>query len=63
MKTFTRIALLCALGAGIAVPVALAAGDAKHPEAQEWSFDGFFGHYDRAALQRGYQVYKENCAA
>ena len=29
---------------------------------QEWSFSGIFGHYDRAALQRGFQVYKEVCA-
>lgn len=28
-----------------------------------FSFDGPFGTYDRAALQRGYQVYKEVCAA
>jgi ubiquinol-cytochrome c reductase cytochrome c1 subunit len=28
-----------------------------------WSFDGFFGTFDRASLQRGYQVYKEVCAS
>ena len=28
-----------------------------------WSFDGFFGKFDRASLQRGYQVYKEVCAS
>ncbi len=27
-----------------------------------WSFDGIFGTYDRASLQRGYQVYQEVCA-
>ena len=27
-----------------------------------WSFDGLFGTFDRASLQRGYQVYKEVCA-
>jgi ubiquinol-cytochrome c reductase cytochrome c1 subunit len=32
----------------------------KHPG---WSFDGPFGTYDRAALQRGFQVYKEVCSA
>ena len=32
----------------------------KHPE---WSFNGAFGTYDRAAAQRGYQVYREVCAA
>jgi ubiquinol-cytochrome c reductase cytochrome c1 subunit len=33
------------------------------PPHQEWSFNGVFGTYDRAALQRGFQVYKEVCAA
>lgn len=28
-----------------------------------WSFDGIFGAYDRASLQRGFQVYKEVCSA
>ena len=28
-----------------------------------WSFKGFFGKFDRAQLQRGYQVYNEVCAA
>ncbi len=31
----------------------------KHPD---WSFKGAFGTYDRAATQRGYQVYNEVCA-
>ena len=28
-----------------------------------WSFKGFLGKFDRAQLQRGYQVYTEVCAA
>jgi len=28
-----------------------------------WSFDGIFGKFDRASLQRGYQVYTEVCAS
>lgn len=36
----------------------------QHPLAKlKWSFDGIFGTYDRGALQRGFQVYKEVCAA
>lgn len=31
----------------------------KHPE---WTFEGPFGQFDRAALQRGFQVYKEVCS-
>ena len=27
-----------------------------------WSFNGLFGTFDRAALQRGYQVYTEVCS-
>jgi len=28
----------------------------------DWSFEGVFGTFDRASLQRGYQVYQEVCA-
>ncbi|MFV2034916.1 MAG: cytochrome c1 [Halocynthiibacter sp.] len=31
-------------------------------ETQKWSFGGFFGNFDRAQLQRGFQIVKENCA-
>ncbi len=37
--------------------------EAPAPPRQHWSFNGVFGTYDRAALQRGFQVYKEVCAA
>ena len=30
---------------------------------QDWSFKSFFGTFDRASLQRGYQVYTEVCAS
>jgi cytochrome c1 len=33
------------------------------PKEEKFSFEGPFGTYDRGALQRGYQVYKEVCAA
>jgi ubiquinol-cytochrome c reductase cytochrome c1 subunit len=33
------------------------------PKQVAWSFDGPVGHYDRQQLQRGFQVYKEVCAA
>ena len=29
----------------------------------DWSFKGYFGKFDRATLQRGYQVYNEVCAS
>lgn len=37
--------------------------ETPHPPHQQWSFEGVFGTYDRAAAQRGFQVYKEVCAA
>jgi ubiquinol-cytochrome c reductase cytochrome c1 subunit len=33
------------------------------PAHQEWSFDGVFGTYDQASLQRGFQIYKQICSA
>ena len=52
---------LAALVAG-AGAIALAA-DEIHPPHRHWHFTGPFGTYDRAAAQRGFQVYKEVCAA
>src|SRR6266568_8821761 len=43
--------------------IARAEEEAPAPPRQHWSFNGVFGTYDRAALQRGFQVYKEVCAA
>lgn len=40
-----------------------AAGEAPPPPPVDWSFDGLFGTFDRAQLQRGYQVYAEVCHA
>src|SRR4051812_41713664 len=51
--------LLIGLGAA---PVR-AQEETPEPPSQRWSFDGVFGTYDRAALQRGFQVYKEVCSA
>ncbi len=35
----------------------------QHPRTVAWSFNGAFGHYDKAQLQRGFQVYSEVCSA
>ena len=45
------------------VDTAQAAGGGAHIERQTWSFGGFTGQYDRAQLQRGFQIYKDVCAA
>lgn len=59
-----RIRLLAPIAAALllAAAPARAAGDAAPPH-QHWTFQGIFGTFDRAALQRGYQVYKDVCAA
>ena len=57
-------AAIMAVGVSAAVSSpANAAGDAKHPAEMNWQFDGLFGTYDRNALRRGFQVYKEVCAS
>ena len=38
-------------------------GDAHTPHAHHWHHNGPFGTYDRAAVQRGLQVYQEVCAS
>jgi ubiquinol-cytochrome c reductase cytochrome c1 subunit len=53
---FALIALLAGSGAA-------GAQEAPSLPRQQWSFQGVFGTYEQGALQRGYQVYKEVCAA
>lgn len=64
MKTISRLlaAAGLALGALTAVP-AIAAGDVHEAKKVDFSFEGPFGTFDRAQLQRGFQVYKEVCAS
>ena len=63
MKWIKPIAVTCTLvfSLGLALPVS--AKEAPKPKAQDWSFSGIFGTFDRAAMQRGFQVYKEVCAS
>jgi len=51
---------LAALGVGA---VAIAAETHIPLKHQHWHFTGPFGTYDRASAQRGFQVYKDVCAA
>ncbi|MCE2516774.1 MAG: cytochrome c1 [Alphaproteobacteria bacterium] len=41
---------------------AMAAGAGGTITERDWSFNGPFGHFDKASLQRGFQVYREVCA-
>jgi len=54
---------LAALGLALIGGPALANGGAEEPKHVEFSFDGPFGKFDQAELQRGYKVYREVCAA
>jgi ubiquinol-cytochrome c reductase cytochrome c1 subunit len=62
MRTFAIAALMASL-ALIGGGSARAQEAAPEPPEQHWSFNGAFGTFDRAALQRGFQVYKEVCSA
>lgn len=53
--------LVLAFGAGTGV--AVAAGGGGHVTDYSFSFEGPFGRYDQAQLQRGLQVYTEICSA
>src|SRR5208282_3993010 len=68
-QTMTRRWMRHALLAGAAL-LALGAGAAWAQDSAEpplpkmtWSFNGPFGTFDRASLQRGFQVYNEVCSA
>ncbi|MBU0726562.1 MAG: cytochrome c1 [Alphaproteobacteria bacterium] len=56
-RSLTAIALL------LAVPAVAQAAEGVALPKQNWSFGGLFGTFDRAAAQRGFQVYKEVCSA
>ncbi len=49
--------------AGAALTQAKENGEEHGIERQDWSFAGFSGQYDRAQLQRGFQIYQQVCSA
>lgn len=60
-KTFAFAATML-MATGLSFQPAKAAGDVPEVAAQSWSFSPPFGMFDRAQLQRGFQVYKNVCA-
>jgi type III secretion system FlhB-like substrate exporter len=62
IKTKLSLTILGLAAALVAGPALAAGGNTKLPERQPWSFAGPFGTFDRAQLQRGFQVYREVCA-
>ncbi len=66
IKHMGRLAACAVTAAALTVAAAPAPASAaeavSHPD-YEFSFDGIFGTFDQAALQRGFQVYEQVCAA
>lgn len=71
MRFVSLVAVAAVLGLMATLPAsAQAEGEAaqptefpiKKPPLMKWSFAGFFGTFDQAQLQRGFQVYKEVCS-
>ena len=62
MRTLVTAALF---GAAVLTtpPAVHAAGETPDLMTRDWSFQGIFGSYDRAAAQRGLQVYDQVCSA
>jgi len=54
---------LAVLGLALFAGAASAATTEKEPREVTWSFQGPFGKFDKAQLQRGYKVYREVCSA
>merc|ERR1712228_494490 len=44
-------------------PPTVAASDSVHPPTLTWPHSGLFNAYDHHSIRRGYQVYKQVCAA
>ena len=57
LKLFSAIILFC-----VSCFYAISAEKVEFLKT-DWTFKGLFGKFDRASLQRGYQVYTEVCAA
>ncbi|MDR3514636.1 MAG: cytochrome c1 [Azospirillaceae bacterium] len=62
MRIVKSVILAAVLGLGLAAPVCAEEAEISLPHV-EWPHDGIFGTFDRAAAQRGFQVYKEICSA
>ncbi len=58
-----RRLVLFAFAAALLGGVSLAKAEEIAPPEAHWSFQGAFGTFDRAALRRGFQIYKDVCAA
>ena len=62
MKKYFKIIFIIFLSLGFLFQKAYSEESQKLLKV-DWSFKGYFGKFDRGALQRGYQVYSEVCAS
>jgi len=63
VKIFLKLTFLFVIISSLILSRANAAGEQQELLKVDWSFKSFFGKFDRASLQRGYQVYSEVCAS
>jgi cytochrome c1 len=65
LKSLAAVAVATAAlaGSGSIPAIASSEGGHAHIERQQWSFGGLRGKYDKAQLQRGFQIYKDVCSA
>jgi cytochrome c1 len=61
-RSLPILAAAAALMLGGAAALAAEGETAPVPQ-QDWTFGGLTGYFDRAQLRRGYEVYKNSCAA
>lgn len=64
-REFRKLLTVVLAGAAMAALSPAFAAEEHPPEIarQDWTFGGMTGHYDKEQLRRGYQVYKDVCAA
>ena len=63
MRNSLKLAFFFILVSSLFFSKVQAAGEQNDLLEVDWSFKSFFGKFDRASLQRGYQVYSEVCAS
>ncbi|MCK0196667.1 cytochrome c1 [Ancylobacter sp. 6x-1] len=64
LRSFTLAALTAAtMLAGTGTSFAQDAHATPKPPRESWTFAGPFGHFDRAQVQRGFQVFREVCSS
>ena len=61
MQYLSKILILTLVYFGLS-QITIQAAEMKEPLHPEWSFEGPLGKFERASLQRGYQVYTEVCS-